>query len=263
MSETDIPAIAKRPCILDLPASSLQLLFCRPAGTGVLTHSKIKDQVLDSILETDSPPLPHTGTASAARPEWMSLGACPGLVPLLYAPQVVGGRDDAARRKIQDWAAMAIRACAASTSLTVIEWVELGFDTLWMELVETTGMSQGKTNSGEIAAAAATTTTKQVTDIGQERSGEERKIAIRRWRAVMLLLESGGLARDVVEKYVLRQGKQNLVAIVAGSFSSQDPSKPFSTVPPLCAVEKELNILMRLQNYTLHNSLSVDAESVQ
>lgn len=196
-SDSDTPAN-----LFQIRPPYLQLLFARHEGEGVLSNPEVRERLRTAIRASD-------GSAVRKNKSLTNLGLCPGFITLLSG-QVFGGEDADTRRKVREWAVEVIRGCTVRP-LKLEEWKELGMETQWAKLIDLQGIAQKTPGVKDPSVPAG--------------ENDARTKSLERWRAVLVLLESGSLSPDVLEKSVLKSGKGNLVVTIAGSFGSADPGK--------------------------------------
>ena len=183
----------------------MQLLFACGVGSGIFTDPDLRAHLTRAILSTD--------LASVRKNKALtSLGLCPGYLKLL-SETVLDTTDSTSISKVQDWAHEVIKGCAFRP-IRYEEWQELGLDAIWLSLLSLQGIAQkepGKNRPTE--------------DLPEMEDSREREETLQRWRAILILLESGCLAAETIEKAVLQPGKNNVTMIIAGSLGSRDPGK--------------------------------------
>lgn len=193
--------------LFDIKPSYLQLLFCRHDGEGVLANLQIQERIKTAVLMTPAERRKNKNLTH--------LGLCPGYITLLSG-QAFEQETPEIRNKIREWAAETVRGCA-TRPIRSEEWTELGMGTIWTGLMDLKGIKQKESGKTE-----ASSTSSSFVVNGEE---EARMSSLYRWKAVLILLESGCLGQDVIEKSILKTGKGNLILTIAGSFGSQDPGK--------------------------------------
>jgi hypothetical protein len=192
--------------VLDLPAPYMQLLFACGVGSGIFTNPDLRARLTEAILSTDLGSVRKNKALT-------SLGLCPGYLKLLTESPLETA-DSTSTRKVQDWAHEVIKGCAVRP-IRCEEWQELGLDAIWLSLLSLQGVTQKETGKSRPAD-----------ELSETQANPDREETLKRWRAILMLLESGCLASETVEKAVLQPGKNNLIVIVAGSLGSRDPGKP-------------------------------------
>jgi hypothetical protein len=180
-------------------------MFACGVGSGVISNPDIRARLIPAILAADLVNVRRNKALTG-------LGLCPGYLKLL-TDDIAEISDSESRRKVQDWVNEVIKGCV-SRPIRWEEWQELGLDGIWLSLLGLQGIAQKQ--PGKI----------QSTDASSEPEGDrERDESLKRWRTVLMVLESGCLATETVEKAILQPGKNNLIVVIAGSFGSQDPGK--------------------------------------
>ena len=183
----------------------MQLLFACGISSGIFADPDIRARLTEAILSAN--------LASVRKNKALtSLGLCPGYIKLLIEP-LLDTVEPPSTRTVQDWAHEVIKGCAVRP-IRFEEWQELGLDAIWLSLLSLQGITQKEPGKSRPADHSSET-----------EDDRDREESLKRWRVILMLLESGCLAGETIEKAIIQPGKNNLVVMVAGSLGSRDPGK--------------------------------------